>query len=88
MDGDYDQLVRAAEAAPMEGWDFSWLEGRATEERPPWGYQTLVAGRLGAVASVLDVQTGGGEVLAGALTRAAKAPGLSFSRFTNGPSVA
>lgn len=76
MDGDYDQLVRAAEAAQMEGWDFSWLEGRATEERPPWGYQTLVAGRLGAVASVLDVQTGGGEVLAGALVRAAKAPGL------------
>lgn len=59
----------------MEGWDFSWLDGRATEDRPPWAYQRLVAERLGAVGSVLDVQTGGGEVLAGALERAARVPG-------------
>ena len=26
-----------AAAAPVEGWDFSWFEGHATEERPPWG---------------------------------------------------
>ncbi|GHJ22844.1 methyltransferase type 11 [Streptomyces albus] len=48
----------------MDGWDFSWLEGRATEERPSWGYQRLMSARLATVSSALDVQTGGGEVLA------------------------
>jgi SAM-dependent methyltransferase len=61
----FDDLVAEAEAAPMEGWDFSWLDGRATEERPPWGYQRLLAERLPRVSAALDVQTGGGEVLAG-----------------------
>ncbi|MBO0708281.1 MAG: methyltransferase domain-containing protein [Candidatus Dormibacteraeota bacterium] len=70
----FERLVREADAAPMEGWDFSWLDGRATEERPPWGYQRLVAERLGGVESVLDVQTGGGEVLGGALERASRVP--------------
>ena len=49
---------------PVEGWDFSWLAGRATEERPPWGYARLVAARMAAVSAALDVDTGGGEVLA------------------------
>lgn len=70
----FEELVREAEAAPMEGWDFTWLEGRATEERPPWGYQRMVAGRFVGLDSVLDVQTGGGEVLAGALRLAARMP--------------
>jgi hypothetical protein len=30
----FEELVDAAVAAPIEGWDFSWLEGRAIEERP------------------------------------------------------
>ena len=61
----FDDLVDEAAAAPMEGWDFSWLDGRATEERPPWGYQRLLGERLPQVSAALDVQTGGGEVLAG-----------------------
>jgi SAM-dependent methyltransferase len=61
----FEDLVAEAEAAPMEGWDFSWLDGRATEERPPWGYQRLLGERLPQVSAALDVQTGGGEVLAG-----------------------
>ncbi|MGH7921253.1 MAG: SAM-dependent methyltransferase, partial [Candidatus Dormibacteraceae bacterium] len=72
--GSFEALAAEAEAAPMEGWDFSWLQGRATEERPPWGYQRLLSRRLAAVPSVLDVQTGGGEVLAGALARAERRP--------------
>ncbi|WP_344939896.1 class I SAM-dependent methyltransferase [Actinomadura miaoliensis] len=63
---DFDELVAEAEAAPVEGWDFSWLDGRATEQRPSWGYQRLMSERLAAAAAALDVQTGGGEVLAGA----------------------
>jgi SAM-dependent methyltransferase len=63
-DRDFDALVAEGEAAPIAGWDFSWLDGRATEERPPWGYAGMVAARLHAVDSLLDVQTGGGEMLA------------------------
>jgi hypothetical protein len=51
----FDQLVAAAEAAPVAGWDFSWLNGRATEARPPWGYTRRVVPRLERVRSVLDV---------------------------------
>ena len=60
----YEDLVAEAEAADVSGWGFDWLDGRATEERPPWGYAGLLGGRLGTVESALDVDTGGGEVLA------------------------
>ncbi|WP_156687044.1 class I SAM-dependent methyltransferase [Mycobacterium sp. Marseille-P9652] len=64
----FDDLVAEAESAPVDGWDFSWLDGRATEERPTWGYQRLMSERLANVSSALDIDTGGGEVLAGAAT--------------------
>jgi SAM-dependent methyltransferase len=62
----FDELVSEAAAAPVDGWDFSWLDGRATEERPSWGYQRLMGQRLATAAAALDIDTGGGEVLAGA----------------------
>lgn len=57
-------LVAEGESIPVEGWDFSWFEGRATEERPTWGYSRLVAERMASATAALDIQTGGGEVLA------------------------
>lgn len=63
----FDELVDEAEAAPVDGWGFDWLAGRATEERPPWGYQRLVIGALLDADAALDVQTGGGEAFAQAL---------------------
>ncbi|OBH19884.1 SAM-dependent methyltransferase [Mycolicibacter terrae] len=66
MPRSFDELVAEAAAAPVDGWDFSWLEGRATEQRPSWGYQRMLSARLATVTSALDLQTGGGEVLAGA----------------------
>ncbi|WP_030059809.1 class I SAM-dependent methyltransferase [Streptomyces novaecaesareae] len=63
----FEELIAEAEAVSVDGWDFSWLDGRATEERPSWGYQRLLSERLGTATAALDVQTGGGEVLAGAL---------------------
>lgn len=59
----FDRLVAEAELADITGWDFSWLDERATEERPPWGYARLLGSRLRTVASALDLDTGGGEVL-------------------------
>ncbi|MBF6323433.1 class I SAM-dependent methyltransferase [Nocardia cyriacigeorgica] len=64
----FEELVTEAEAAPVAGWDFSWLDGRATEQRPSWGYQRLMSARLAQATAALDIQTGGGEVLAGAAT--------------------
>lgn len=60
----YDELVAEAATADVSGWGFGWLDGRASEERPPWGYARLLADRLGTVAGALDLDTGGGEVLA------------------------
>jgi SAM-dependent methyltransferase len=61
----FTDLVEEAAAADVSGWDFGWLDGRATEERPPWGYARILAGRLPLATAALDVDTGGGEVLAG-----------------------
>ncbi|MER7755385.1 methyltransferase domain-containing protein [Kitasatospora sp. NPDC097643] len=63
----FEELIAEAEAASVDGWDFSWLDGRATEQRPSWGYQRLLGERLAHVEAALDLQTGGGEVLAGAV---------------------
>ncbi|GAA3544581.1 class I SAM-dependent methyltransferase [Amycolatopsis ultiminotia] len=65
MTRSFDDLVTEAASVSVAGWDFSWLEGRATEQRPSWGYQRLLGDRLATVESALDIQTGGGEVLAG-----------------------
>jgi SAM-dependent methyltransferase len=62
---EFEDLVGEAAAADVSGWDFGWLAGRATEQRPSWGYQRLIGPRLAAVDAALDIQTGGGEVLGG-----------------------
>jgi SAM-dependent methyltransferase len=72
----YAELIAEGDAVSLDGWDFSWFEGRATEERPPWGYARLVAGRLATAQAVLDIQTGGGEVTATALRAAAARPAV------------
>ena len=64
-----DELIEEGSSASVEGWDFSWLRDRATEERPSWGYATLVAERMDGTAAPLDLQTGGGEVFAWILER-------------------
>ncbi|MEU6115814.1 class I SAM-dependent methyltransferase [Streptomyces sp. NPDC047117] len=66
MERGFDDLVAEAANVSVAGWDFSWLDGRATEARPSWGYQRLMGERLADASAALDIQTGGGEVLAGA----------------------
>jgi hypothetical protein len=60
----FSDLIDEAAAVDVSGWKFDWLDGRATEERPPWGYSRLIASRLPHVASALDIDTGGGEIIA------------------------
>lgn len=69
---DFDALLSEATAVPLAGWDFSWFAGRATEQRPSWGYADRVADRLAAAGPALDLQTGGGEVLAYAAAKAGR----------------
>src|SRR5690349_12386435 len=73
MGKSFEELIAEAAAVEVTGWDFSWLDGRATEERPPWGYQKLLGEKIGRAALALDIQTGGGEVLAGIPQRAGQA---------------
>lgn len=59
----YIALWQQEEQAPFVGWDFSYLEGRMTQEQPPWSYEARAAEVLRGAASVLDMGTGGGERL-------------------------
>ncbi len=80
----FDELVAEAESAPVEGWEFSWLDGRATEERPSWGYSRMLAQRMATASAALDIQTGGGEVLAGV----ARLPGVMVATESWPPNLA
>jgi SAM-dependent methyltransferase len=63
MSRSFDDLVAEAEAVCVDGWDFSWLDGRASEQRPSWGYARMLAVRMAGADAALDIETGGGEVL-------------------------
>ncbi|MFF5154996.1 class I SAM-dependent methyltransferase [Streptomyces sp. NPDC000348] len=84
----FEDLIAEGAAVPTEGWDFSWFEGRAHEARPSWGYARSMAERLGRADAVLDVQTGGGEVLDLALARAPRPPRLAVATEGWAPNVA
>ncbi|MFG3046812.1 methyltransferase domain-containing protein [Streptomyces sp. NPDC048241] len=73
MDRTFEELVAEGAAVPTDGWDFSWFAGRATEERPGWGYARSAGERLTRAEAALDLQTGGGEVFDFALDQAAPA---------------
>ena len=88
----FDELVAEALAADVDGWGFAWLDGRASEERPPWGYARLLAERVGRARAPLDLDTGGGEVLAeaplippGALATEGWPPNVALARARLGP---
>jgi len=63
---DLDELLMEANRHPVQGWDFSWLrEGERFEQDPlPWDYSELVARRMRRSPDLLDLGTGGGELLA------------------------
>lgn len=65
----YDELIEQAVAAPFTGWDFSWLGYRAVSSDLSWSYERLAKAALNQAAQtpssrVLDIDTGGGELLA------------------------
>lgn len=50
------------EKAAFEGWDFSYLKGRVMEPNPPWDYVKISKKLIKKSNSVLDMETGGGEI--------------------------
>jgi len=64
IDEEFERLVRQAWAQPFSGWDFGYIKDRSHEAPPPWSYRRRVMARFPAVESLLDMDTGGGELLA------------------------
>jgi SAM-dependent methyltransferase len=62
-DDEFRRLVADAQSQRFSGWDFSWLQDRLVEETPPWDYKKEVAKELPRIESLLDLGTGGGELL-------------------------
>ena len=60
----FEDLISDADRESMRGWDFSYLRGRMIEQPLSFDYVDKVRTRLDGVASMLDLGTGGGEVLA------------------------
>ena len=49
--------------APFQGWDFSYLSGRLVESEPGWSYLALARSAVERSQDLLDIATGGGEIL-------------------------
>jgi SAM-dependent methyltransferase len=60
---DFLQQIDEARNAPFSGWDFSWLKGKSIETSPAWNYRALARKRMARTQSMLDMDTGGGELL-------------------------
>jgi SAM-dependent methyltransferase len=59
----YEDLVSDAVGVPITGWEFAWLDGRAVGSEPSWSYPELARPLLRRAGSLLDLDTGGGELL-------------------------
>ena len=58
-----DLWKKEEEIAHIHGWDFSHIEGRCVEQPLPWDYRQVVRQYLKPEMKLLDIDTGGGEVL-------------------------
>lgn len=64
MSTDLESLLTEAEQTPTEGWDLARFGARLHETHPTWDYWDMVRSLAAGAASMLDVGTGGGELLA------------------------
>lgn len=60
----YEELISDALHAPIKGWDFSWLTDRTDFDELPWDYASLARDALPNTTRLLDIDTGGGDILA------------------------
>lgn len=83
MVDNFDQLLDEALSAPPDTWDFSWLDGRATEDRPSWRYFDRVCERVPSARRLLDIDAGMGNMLADL----PQIPPLAVATDSYGPSI-
>lgn len=69
---DFEQLLREASTTPIEGWDFTSWGDRLRIGALPWDFAATVSERAAGAASLLDIDTGGGEWLAALPRRPAR----------------
>jgi len=60
---EFKSLITEAQSQKFAGWDFSWLKDRLVEETPPWDYKREAVKEFPKINSLLDMGTGGGELL-------------------------
>ena len=63
MDNELIKLWKAEEKNVIEGWDFSRIADRWVCPEPDWDYITIVKTYLKDTDKLLDMGTGGGEIL-------------------------
>jgi len=65
MEKSYSEQIREALSVGFKGWDFSYIleSGRMKEEGFDWSYEKIVRSYFTRTATMLDMGTGGGEVL-------------------------
>ncbi len=84
---EFERLISEALQAPFSGWDFSWLEGRRVHTGGPHGkldYEKRAREALAKASAVLDLGTGGGELL----SRLAPFPPIAIATESYPPNVA
>jgi hypothetical protein len=59
----FDRLVQDGLSLPFSGWDFSVIQDRWKTCNPPWDYPAMARSRMQGIESMLDQDTGGGELL-------------------------
>jgi SAM-dependent methyltransferase len=59
----FEKQVTEAWQADFSGWDFAYVSGRIVESPLPWDYCRLVREKFEPEGSLLDIGTGGGELL-------------------------
>jgi SAM-dependent methyltransferase len=59
----FEELIQDGLTLPFSGWDFSILSGRWKTNEPSWNYPVLARRNMQGIISMLDQDTGGGELL-------------------------
>lgn len=57
------KIWKEEEEKPFSGWDFSYLNGKMEIEPLPWSYKARARELMKGCSSLLDMGTGGGELL-------------------------
>ena len=86
-DDEFERLITEALQAPFSGWDFSWLEDRLVETGGQHGeldYERRAWEAVSRATAVLDLGTGGGELL----SRLAPFPPVAIATEAYPPNVA